>query len=113
MIRISGVSSYPGLELSGSNCEENSTPKPRGMKIWFKLMGVLVIRDSIYQGYTVVIWFYSLMLGKPLNLFSKYTDSQLLECLVLVGTDNKLKLSWCRTRKSTRKFLKEILQLCN
>ena len=32
MVGISGVSSYPGLELRGSNGIENSTPKPRGME---------------------------------------------------------------------------------
>ena len=36
MVRISGVSIYPGFELSGSNCTENSTPKQRGMEIWFE-----------------------------------------------------------------------------
>ena len=47
MNRIRGVSNYPGLELGRSSCIENSTPKTRGMEIWFKfakfeLSGVLV-----------------------------------------------------------------------
>ena len=40
MVRINGVSRYPGLELSGSNYIENSIPKRRGMEIWFVLVGV-------------------------------------------------------------------------
>ena len=49
MVRISGVSNYPGFELSGSNCIEKSTPKPRGMEVWFELAGV-----RVFRGYTVV-----------------------------------------------------------
>ena len=37
MVRISGISSCPGFELS-----ENSTPKPKGMEIWLVLAGIRV-----------------------------------------------------------------------
>ena len=57
MLRISGVSSYPGFELTGSNCIENSTPEPRGMQIWFEITGVRVIRvlklPKLYCSYTL------------------------------------------------------------
>ena len=42
MVRIDGVSSYPGFELSGLNCMESNTPKPRRVEIWFELAGVRV-----------------------------------------------------------------------
>ena len=40
MVRISWISSYLGVRLSGSNCIKNSTPKPKGMEIWLELAGV-------------------------------------------------------------------------
>ena len=49
MVRISRVSSNTGFELSGSNCIENSTPKPRGMKIWVESAGVRVILVRITE----------------------------------------------------------------
>ena len=49
MVRINGVSSYPWLELSGSNCFENSTPKPREKEIWFELCGVRVNEVTLYN----------------------------------------------------------------
>ena len=49
MVRISGVSSYPGFELSGSNSVESSTPKSRGMEIWFELIGVQVTEVILYD----------------------------------------------------------------
>ena len=48
MVRISEVSSYPGFELSGSNCVENSSPKPSPTEIPFEFAGVRVIRASNY-----------------------------------------------------------------
>ena len=56
MVRISGVSSYPGFKVSGLNCIENSTPKPGGMEIWFEVAGVRVIRGSSYR---VILYYYS------------------------------------------------------
>ena len=61
MVRISGVSSDPGFELSGLNYIENNTTKPRGMEIWFELAGVElsgirvteVIRYSSFPLYTM------------------------------------------------------------
>ena len=47
--RITGVSSYLEFELSGSNCVENSTPKPRGMEIWLELSGVRVTEVILYN----------------------------------------------------------------
>ena len=35
MVQTSGVSSYPGFELSGSSCID-STPRPKGMEVWFE-----------------------------------------------------------------------------
>ena len=55
MVRIGGVSSYPVFELSGSNCAENSTPKPKETEIWFELARVPVIRDSSCRRYTVYL----------------------------------------------------------
>ena len=53
MGQISWVSSYPGLELSRLNCIEYSTPKPRGMKIWFELAGIRVVWGTSDQDDTV------------------------------------------------------------
>ena len=59
MVPISGVSSYSGFELSGSNCIETIAPKPRGREIWSELTRVPVIRGSSYRSYTVNNIFYA------------------------------------------------------
>ena len=52
-VRISGISSHPGFELSRSNCIENITPKPRGMEIRFESVGVRVIWGASYRDCTL------------------------------------------------------------
>ena len=53
MVRISGVLSYPGFELSGSNCTENCTQNQGESKLgssWreFESFGVLVTEFILY-----------------------------------------------------------------